>query len=161
MGKFPFSTTPTPYLMIFWLRWLGFVQFYSRGKERTQRSNPSHSSLHRDPAKSSSGIVLSLTQDATSRDPHPRTQPRYEVGWAPTWWHFSAIQMLVSKHWHFNAVMGSQTHQGTHSGKSVRKVPKNLMPGSQQTAPVGELAEFECRFTSWKELRLPCQARTT
>lgn len=86
------------------------------------------------PSQSAFGIVLTLTQDATTWDLHPRTQPRCEVWWAPSRRHPSAIQTLVSKHQHFNAVTNSQPQGGTQFGKSVRQVPKNLMFGSQQTA---------------------------
>lgn len=79
-------------------------------------------------------LELSLAQDATARDLRPRTQPRPQVWRAPTQQRSSATQTLGSKHRHFNTVMNSRPQRGTRFGKAVRKVPRILTLGSQQSA---------------------------
>lgn len=87
--------------------------------------------------------------------PAPKDQPWSEVCWA-------------LKHQHFTAVTTSQPQPGTWFGESGGRVPERLVvaasswPGHKfKQSPVENVAECQCLFMSWQELRPLCQARTT
>lgn len=104
---FPSSTTPTPYLVMFWGQRLGFIRCYSRGKGRMQRPSPSHSSPQRDPASPRWGLCWAWpkmrTPETCTQGPSPDLrcgghQVSGTLQWYRRWSQNSGISMLWWTH---------------------------------------------------------------